>query len=367
MYQDTYHLVALTEVETVGPVMANRLLEYFKDPESVFRASEHDLMMIEGMTRQRVKKIKGFSDWKRVENILRVCEKKSIKIVDIFSKDYPEQLKNIADPPPVIYVKGKLTEEDRLAIAVVGPRRASTYGRAVTEDLVSELSFVGITIVSGMARGIDTVAHRTSIENNGRTIAVLGSGVDVPYPPENKTLLNNISLHGAVVSEFPPGTKPDRGNFPRRNRIISGLSLGVLVVEATTDSGSLITARFALEQNREVFAVPGKITSKLSAGTNELIKKGAKPVLKAEDIIEELSAEIKGILKQRDRAREKITLTNEEATLLSLLSDKPVHVDDLTRQASLPLYRILGRLTSLELKGLVKQTAGKRFFKVREV
>ncbi len=360
-------LIALTEVESIGPVLANRLIDFFGSPEHIFKASLTNLLQVEGINEARARRIRNFKGWKRVEEIFRICKRKDIKIVDIYSKEYPEQLRAIPDPPLVLYIKGILEDTDRASIAVVGPRRASTYGKTVTERLVSELSSMGITIVSGLARGIDTVAHRSAIDSGGRTIAVLGSGIDVPYPPENRALMKKIFNKGAVISEFPPGTKPDRGNFPRRNRIISGLSLGVLVVEARRKSGALITARFALEQGRDIFAVPGRITSELSLGTNDLIRKGAKTVLTVKDIVEELSEQFKEIINERARETRNYDLNNDEKALLELLTDEPVHVDDLTRMSTLPLYKILGVLTSLELKGLVKQAEGKRFYKIREV
>jgi DNA processing protein len=219
---------------------------------------------------------------------------------------------------------------------------------------------MGFTVVSGMARGIDSLSHNGALKTGGRTIAVLGSGIDIPYPPENKGLMEKIAASGFVVSEFPPGTPPDKENFPRRNRLISGLSLGVLVIEATADSGSLITARYAIEQGREVFSVPGNVTSPASEGTNDLIKKGAVLTRNAEDIVAELAPVLKGFIKVKDKV--KIEVTDEEKQLCNLLSGDPKQIDLISRESGLPTSRVLGLLLGLELKGAVKQLTGKRFY-----
>ncbi|MDP2279850.1 MAG: DNA-processing protein DprA, partial [Nitrospirota bacterium] len=242
----------------------------------------------------------------------------------------------------------------------VGSRKYSPYGKLAAEKLSSELSSMGFTIVSGMARGIDTLAHTAAINSGGRSIAVLGSGIDVPYPPENRGLMEKLSGSGYVISEFPPGTPPERENFPKRNRIISGLSLGVLVVEATADSGSLITASCALEQGKEVFAVPGNINSANSKGTNDLIKKGAKLVQNAEDVIEELAPVLKGYIRTREKAN--IELSVEEKRLCDIMTAEPKHVDMLSRESKMPAQKVLGILLSLELNGIAKQAEGKKFF-----
>ena len=291
---------------------------------------------------------------------LKKLDATRIKIVTFSNKDYPETLKNIEDAPIVLYIKGTIQKEDRYAVAVVGSRKYSPYGKLAAEKLSSELSSMGFTIVSGMARGIDTLAHTAAINSGGRSIAVLGSGIDVPYPPENRGLMEKLSDSGYVISEFPPGTLPERENFPKRNRIISGLSLGVLVVEATADSGSLITASCALEQGKEVFAVPGNINSVNSNGTNELIKKGAKLVQSAEDVIEELAPILKGYIRTREKAN--IELSVEEKRLCDIMTAEPKHVDMLSRESKMPAQKVLGILLSLELNGIAKQAEGKKFF-----
>jgi DNA processing protein len=269
-------------------------------------------------------------------------------------------LKETGDAPVMLYTKGAILPQDRFAIAIVGSRKLTHYGASVAEKISQDLALMGFTVVSGMARGVDSISHKGALRAGGRTIAVLGSGPDVPYPPENKTLLEKIAGSGSVISEFPPGTPPDKENFPRRNRLISGLSFGVLVIEASADSGALITARYALEQGREVFAVPGNITSPNSEGTNELIKRGALLTRKAEDIVEELAPVLKGFIRARDKI--KIEITNEEKGICGLLSGEPKQIDIISRESGLPPSKALGILLGLELKGAVKQITGKRFY-----
>ncbi len=315
---------------------------------------------MEGIGLQRAINIKAFSSWKEVEEKIQVMGKRGIKAVLIGEPSYPEMLKEIGDAPVILYTKGEIQPQDRFAIAIVGSRKLTHYGASVAEDISGNLAFMGFTVVSGMARGVDSICHRGALKAGGRTIAVLGSGPDVPYPPENKTLMDKIADSGCVVSEFPPGTPPDKENFPRRNRLISGLSLGVLVIEATADSGALITARYALEQGREVFAVPGNITSSNSEGTNELIKKGAVLTRRAEDIVEELAPVLKGFIRARDKI--KIEITDEEKRICNLLSGEPKQIDVIFRESGLPASKALGILLGLELKGAVKQITGKRFY-----
>lgn len=359
---DLKYWIALTEVPDIGPVTAKKLLATYKTPEAIFNAPYKELCSIDIINKKRSKNIKEYSGWKEIDSQLEKLDIKGIKIVTFNDKDYPETLRNIDDAPIVLYIKGKMQMEDKFAIAVVGSRKYSFYGRFTAEKLSSELSSMGFTIVSGMARGIDTLAHTAAIKSGGRSIAVLGSGIDVPYPPENKGLMEKISESGYVMSEFPPGTQPDRENFPRRNRLISGLSLGVLVVEAASDSGSLITASCAAEQGKEVFAVPGNINSVNSAGTNELIKNGAKLVQNVGDIIEELAPVLKGFIKTKEKVR--VELSDEERRLCDIMTAEPRHVDMLSRESGMPVSKMLGILLSLELKGVVKQTEGKKFYLV---
>ena len=352
--------IALSDVPDIGPVTAKKLLAIYKKPEAVFKAPYKELANIRGIGPAKAKNIKGYSEWGKIDTQLKKLDANGIKIVTFSNKDYPEMLKNIEDAPIVLYIKGTIQKEDRYAVAIVGSRKYSPYGKLAAEKLSSELSSMGFTIVSGMARGIDTLAHTAAINSGGRSIAVLGSGIDVPYPPENRGLMEKLAASGCVISEFPPGTPPERENFPKRNRLISGLSLGVLVVEATADSGSLITASCALEQGKEVFAVPGNINSANSKGTNDLIKKGAKLVQSAEDVIEELAPVLKGYIRTREKAN--IELSVEEKRLCDIVTAEPKHVDMLSRESKMPAQKVLGILLSLELKGIAKQAEGKKFF-----
>ncbi|MBM4128695.1 MAG: DNA-protecting protein DprA [Nitrospira sp.] len=352
--------IALSMIQDIGHVCSRKLLSVFKTPEGIFNAGIDDLLSIDGIGINRAKSIKDFSSWKEVEKQINILEKKAITTVTINSPSYPEMLREIEDAPIVLYMRGDVYPQDRYAISIVGSRKPTSYGAMVTEKISEELASMGFTIVSGMARGIDALSHRGALRAGGRTIAVLGSGLDVPYPPENKGLMEKIVNAGCVMSEFPPGTPPDRENFPKRNRVISGLSFGVLVIEATADSGSLITAGYAVEQGREVFAVPGDITSSTSEGTNELIKRGALLTRRAEDILEELAPVLKGFIKAKERA--KIEMTEEEEKLCKVLSGEPKHIDDISRESRFPASKVLGILLSLELKGAVRQTAGKRFY-----
>ncbi|MCX5716149.1 MAG: DNA-processing protein DprA [Candidatus Omnitrophica bacterium] len=288
---------------------------------------------------------------------------KGLSVIKITDKAYPSLLKKIHKAPKQLYVMGSMLKDAECAVAIVGSRLASLYGITSAQKLAYELASKGVVVVSGLARGIDSAAHKGSLKAGGRTIAVLGSGPDNIYPPENKKLASEIvEKGGAVISEFPPGTPPVAINFPQRNRIISGLSLGVVVVEAAKNSGALITADFALEQNREVFAVPGNIDSAKSFGTNELIKQGAKPVITAEDILQELGLR----LSVTDAGEEKIlrpNLSSDEETIYENMSAEPKYVDDIAGEAGLSANKALELLMKLQLKKLVKELPGKNFIK----
>lgn len=290
--------------------------------------------------------------------------KNKIRALRLTDEGYPTNLKYIYDPPPALYIKGNIIPQDNIAIAIVGSRQASYYGLKNAQELAFELAAKGITIISGLARGVDSAAHRGALKAGGRTIAVLGSGLNMIYPVENKGLAEEISQNGAVISEFSQDTPPHRQNFPRRNRIISGLSLGVLVVEAAKRSGALITVGFALEQGREVFALPGKIDSFTSQGTHDLIKQGAKLVESTEDIIEELEPLRSCQINQtRSESKTKIepNLPEEEKQVYSCLSCEPLHIDELAQKVNLSYGRLLTCLLKLEYKKLVKELPGKAF------
>ena len=357
---DIRYWVALSMVYDVGPVTGRKLLAAFGSPENVFQANTDDLLSLKGISRERAGHIRKFCQWDEIEKYLGVMETKGIAAVPYQDNRYPEVLKNIEDAPLVLYMKGAYHPDDRFAIGVVGSRKHTAYGESVTQRIAGELSAAGFTVISGLARGIDTLSHKSALAAGGRTIAVLGSGPDVYYPAENRGLTERIASSGCVMSEFLPGTMPNKENFPRRNRLISGLSLGILVVEATDNSGSLITAGYALEQNKEVFAVPGNITSRNSEGTNKLIKQGAKIVLHTDDIIEELAPVLKGYI--RTKQKESVPLLGEEDRLCMMLSREPKHVDLISRESGLSVNQLLNLLLSLELKGIVKQASGKRFY-----
>lgn len=357
---DIRYWIGLSLVPEVGPVISRKLLSAFGSPENIFQAGMSELEAVKGLSREKAQSIRDFGQWDAADRCLDTLEKKSVQAVRCTDAAYPAQLREMPDAPIVLYMKGGYVPEDRFSIAVVGSRRHSHYGEAATQSLCGELSLRGFTIVSGMARGIDTLAHKSALASGGRTVAVLGSGIDVCYPPENRALMERIGNSGCVMTEFPPGTMPNRENFPRRNRIISGLSLGVLVIEATADSGSLITAQYALEQNREVFALPGNITSPHSEGTNELIRQGARMVLRPDDIIRELAPQLKGFIREAEKV--KADMTEEEGRICAVLSREPKHIDSLSRDAGVAVNRLLNLLLSLELKGLVRQSHGKRFY-----
>jgi len=338
-------------VKQIGPARFNRLIERFGSAEAAWRAPMLELAAA-GLERRAVESLGKLratldpaTEWRRLE-------KAGASVLILDDPAYPSALREIADPPPVLYVRGEITPADDWAIAVVGTRRASSYGRQVTERLVADVARAGITVVSGLARGIDTHAHRAALAAGGRTIAVLGSGLDRLYPEENSALAGQIAQSGAILTEFPLGTPPDATNFPRRNRIVSGLARATLVVEADLKSGAMITATQAAEQGRDVFAVPGSIFSALSAGPHQLIREGARVVAEASDILEELH--LTAVVEQQ-AAREALPADPTEAALMQLLSDEPTHVDDLTRGAMLSSATVSATLTILELKGLARQ------------
>ncbi len=354
MNKDLAYYVALSQSPAIGAKRFKVLVEHFGSAKAVWTAP--DKILKEILDPSVFAHFSKFRFGTAPEKLLEGIYKKNIKVLTLLDKNYPERLKQIFDPPPVLYVRGELAPSDKFALAVVGTRKITNYGKEVTELLVKELSSVGLTIVSGLARGVDSLAHKIALENKTRTIAVLGSGVDQIYPPQNEPLAAAIEKNGAVISEYPPGMIALPGNFPARNRIISGLSLGVLVTEAGVDSGSLITAGLALEQNREVFAIPGPIYSQLSKGPSALIKQGAKLVTSAEDVLEELN--IKGRVNRLDRQIKGDS--KEENLLLKLLENEEKNIDQLIRESKLSTEKLTGLLTTMELTGKIKNLgAGK--------
>jgi DNA processing protein len=354
------HILALLEIKDLGSVSIRKIIQTFGSAHKVFYSEPEEIVSLTGIKLDTAKKIKSFSNWQKIDDLTNQCEKKQIKILTINDESYPQLLKEIYDPPVVLFCKGILLSQDNFGLAVVGSRQLSDYGKRVTEKFAFELASCGITIVSGLARGIDSVAHISALSAQGRTIAVLGSGILKIYPPENKKLSEQIIQRGAILSEFYPETPPKRENFPKRNRIISGMTIGTLVTEATTNSGALITAKLALEQGREVFAVPGNITSKNSEGTNFLIKNGAKLVQKIEDILEEIQPFIPS-LKESYISLEstiKVDLNDEENAIFSLL-DKPLNLEEIVLKTGFGISRILEILLKLEINGLISRFEGK--------
>jgi DNA processing protein len=354
--------VALNLVLSDSLRTAQKVVAHFPALGDVFRASEQELQSL-GMEEEKARELASPSLFKRASEMLSWLDKKGFFLLTIDDEEYPGALKEIFDPPYVLYGAGRPEILGEPAVAVVGARRPTPYGRAVAERLGRDLAASGLVVVSGLARGIDSIAHWGALES-GRTVAVLGSGLDDVYPPENKGLFRRIAGQGAVITEFPPRMPPLGFHFPLRNRIISGLSLATLVVEATRQSGSLITARLALEQNRDVMAVPGNLTSDLSRGANWLIKSGAKLVETWEDVVEELPSPLRERL-LTPKAEEKRTvpaMSPEERNIFDRLSaDALVHIDELVEAADASVSEMLGLLLSLELKGLVRQVPGKYF------
>lgn len=346
----------LSRVSGIGPRRCLKLLKRFGKVENIFKASRKEIeeCLGEGEVVENILK----AEVETIEEDLEIIERLKIELISLTCKFYPTNLKFIFDPPFLLYVRGMLLPRDEDAIAIVGTRRATLYGRMTARSLARKLSSWGVTIISGMARGIDTEAHWGALEGGGRTIAVLGSGVDIIYPPENRNLAEKIMERGALVSEFPPGTPPESLNFPARNRIISGLARGVVVVEAPLRSGALITVDFALEQGREVFAVPGNIDRPKSFGTNLLIKEGAKLVQSPEDIVEEIK--FKWVRKEKEKEKEE-TLSPPERKIIELIKEAPSHIDLICRKTGLSLGEVSFILTNLELKGRVRELPGKIF------
>jgi DNA processing protein len=371
---DLKYWLALSFVKDIGPVTFKKLLSAFSSPRKILQANLNELADIDDISELRVKNICEFDEWNRVEREIEAINhyavSQGIRVITYADSEYPENLRQIDDSPILLYAKGNIIKEDKYAVAIVGSRDMSEYGKRVTSAIASELALCGLTIVSGMARGIDTVAHIEALKAGGRSIAVLGCGIDSPYPPENIKLFNSLSESGCVISEFPFGTPPNRENFPKRNRLISGLSFGVVVAEAAKNSGSLITANCALDQGREVFAVPGNITSRHSEGTNSLIKKGAKLIQNANDILEELSPQLKSFInfsKNKDKDifsknHGRLEITDEEKAICYVLGSEPKHIDLIIRETKMPSARLLGLLLDLEIKGVVKQSGGQKFY-----
>lgn len=364
--------IALTFVTGVGSRTAAMLIDRFGSPTSVFETSGHALESA-GLKRETVEVIKSAETREKAAHEIEELARLGGKALTLTDERYPQLLRETYDPPIVIYCLGDLTAAlSQPAIAIVGSRRCSTYGRNVAEKLSRELAERGVTVVSGLARGIDSAAHRGALEGHGLTVAVMGTGLDAVYPKENRKLAERIAEKGALITEFPLATPPVSQNFPFRNRVISGLSLGVMVVEGAERSGSLITARLAYEQGRDVFAVPGNITSAKSFGPNYLIKDGAKLVQTWRDVIEELPAEMKATILSAERGEgrikqvvsDEVALSDSERKVLKMLNtDEAVHIDQLISKSGLSLGELMGALLQLEMTDRIRQLPGKSFVK----
>jgi DNA processing protein len=354
--------VAFNRVVGIGPVRFRALLDVFGDLETAWNAPEGELRAA-GLDARALANLFEARERMDPEQELNKVLAQGYHVITWEDEAYPSRLLEVDAPPPVLYAWGEVTPQDRWAAAVVGTRRPTPYGVAVARDLGAVLAGGGVTVVSGLARGIDATAHQAALEAGGRTIAVLGSGLDRIYPPENRRLAEAIAGSGAVVTDYALGTAPESGNFPPRNRIISGLSMAVVIVEAGEGSGALITADFALEQGREVFAVPGSIFQRTSRGTNLLIRSGARPLVAVEDVLEALNLEA---VARQEAVSEALPQDETEARVLAALTSEPVHVDEVQARCGLPASQVSASLAMLELKGRARQVGGMQYVRARE-
>jgi len=361
--EDIKYWVGFNSIPGIGRVRLSQLESYFTGLEQAWNASPGELKRA-GLDSAALRAITQWRSKIEPDAEMEKLAKFGIQVLTCRDSAYPKRLKEIYDYPPVLYMRGSLLPEDEWCLAVVGTRRATVYGRQVTEEIVTDLARNKITIVSGLARGIDTIAHRSALEAGGRSLAVFACGLDAVYPAENEKLARDVMESGALLSEYPPGTRPRAENFPRRNRILSGLSLGVLVAEAGETSGAMITARMALEQNREVFAIPGSILSPVSRGANHLIQEGAKLVREYTDILEELN--LTAVARQIEM-REVLPESEAESLLLKQLGAEPAHIDEVCRKSGLSAAEVSGTLAMMELKGLVKQVGTMNYVLAREL
>ena len=355
------HWVAFSGIPGVGRVRIAQLKEHFGSLQDAWKAPEGKLKQA-GLDSRSIDALVTLRPRISVDSEMEKLERHKVNALICEDPAYPSRLKEIYDYPPVLYVRGSLPAEDEPCLAIVGTRRPTVYGRQVTEEMVTDLARSSITIISGLARGIDSAAHRAALDAGGKTVAVFGSGLDIVYPGENAKLAQAIIEQGALVSEYPLGVKPKAENFPLRNRIMSGLSLGVLVVEAGERSGALITAQQAVEQNREVFAIPGSVLSPASQGTNRLIQEGAKLVRNYADILEELNLTI---VVQQAEIKEFSPANEIESAILRQLSSEPNHIDEICRRSGLTMSEVSSTLAMLELKGIARQVGSMNYVLAR--
>ncbi len=360
---DKRYWIGFNLIKGIGAVRMQALIRHFGDLELAWGAAPIDLARA-GLSSKVIERIVQARQNVDLDKVWAKLEAQGIKILTWEDDAYPQRLKEIDQPPPVLYIRGEYLPDDLFAVAIVGTRRVTAYGRQITEELSAFLAANGITVISGLARGVDAVAHQTALKAGGRTISVLGSGVDKIYPPEHRALAEKMMERGAIISDYAPGTPPDASNFPPRNRIISGLSLAVVVIEAGETSGALITAEFAAEQGREIFAVPGSILAPQSKGTNKLIQNGALPLLSVNDLMQALDLTRAG---EQKAARKIIPADETEARLMNVLGEEPLHVDEIRNQTELPIEKVSATLALMELKGMVRQVGGMNYVAVREV
>ena len=358
--EDAFWL-AFSNVRGIGAVRFRKLLNFFGDLSFAWQANRSELISA-GLTEKSADLVLETRKIISPEKLESDLQRKGIRFITWNSPGYPHYLLEIAQPPPVLYFIGEILPEDDLAIAIVGTRNVTKYGKQITQDTAAYLAGNGITVVSGLARGVDGIAHQAAIDAGGRTFAVLGSGVDVIYPPEHRKLAREIIQHGALISDYPPGTKPDGINFPPRNRIISGLSRGTVVVEAGERSGALITAKFALDQGREIFAVPGSVLSQMSKGTNQLIAEGATPMTNPVIITDTLNLARTG----RERKTERVEISAIEENILRVLGDESLHIDEICSRTSLSIEKLTAELTMMELKGIVQRENGMEYQRIKK-
>jgi DNA processing protein len=359
---DVRFWVGFSKVPGIGAARLRALLDYFGGLEAAWLAPIHELQAA-GLDRRSILNLVEVRDGLDLAAEVGRLARAGVKVTTWEDAAYPPNLRQVYNPPPVLYVRGSIETRDEWAVALVGTRRASVYGKEAAQMLSAGLAQAGVTVVSGLARGIDTAAHRACLDAGGRTLAVLGCGVDIVYPQENARLAAEIVERGALVSEYPLGTRPESRNFPPRNRIVSGLALGTLVVEADVGSGALITADFAAEQGREVMAVPGSIFARNCRGTNRLIQQGAKMVCSVSDVLEELNLTM---VSEQAQVRAILPENETEALLLKHLSAEPLHVDALGQAVHLPIAQVSSTLALMELKGLVRQVGGMSYVLARE-
>ncbi len=362
MVDSRMYWVGFNMVKGIGAVRFKALLDAFSSAQAAWEASPEALL--EAGLSQKI--VESFQRLRRDVSLEQIAERINTLGVQVLTWDdeaYPRHLKEIDQPPPVLYVRGSLIPEDDWAVAIVGTRKVTPYGRQVAEQVATTLAHSGVTIISGLARGVDSNAHQAALTAGGRTLAVLGCGVDLVYPPENRKLAAQIMERGALISDYAIGTQPDGQNFPPRNRIISGLAVAVIIVEAGDTSGALITATFAAEQGRDVFAVPGNINAPQSRGTNRLIRDGAQPLLSPQDVLEALNLTL---VTEHQAVRVALPTDPVEARLYKLLSQQPKHVDDIRAEANMPIEAVSATLAMMELKGMVRQVGGMNYVAVRE-